>query len=120
MPVTFPFRPQHRIKRGLDFKRAYDAKASARDDLLLMFIAGNGLEHARLGLSVSRKVGNAVVRNQWKRLIREAFRLELSALPPGLDIVTIPVSREAPELAGLRRSLPALVRRAMRRLEKKG
>jgi ribonuclease P protein component len=43
----------------------------------------------RLGLSVSRKVGSAVVRNRVKRLLREAFRTSASALPPGLDLVVV-------------------------------
>ena len=50
----------------------------------------NELTYSRLGLSVSRKVGNAVARNRWKRLIREAFRLSCAELPVGLDLVVRP------------------------------
>ena len=51
----------------------------------------NGLDHARLGISVSRKkVKTAVARNRLKRLIREAFRLSKAELPAGLDLVVVP------------------------------
>jgi ribonuclease P protein component len=115
----FHFRPHHRIRLANDFKRIYAARLTARDDLLLVYAAGNGLEHPRLGLSVSRKVGGAVVRNRWKRLLREAFRLEQRSLPAGVDLVTIPLGREKPELELLRRSLVDVARRAARKLEKK-
>ena len=66
------FRPEDRIRKQADFDRVYQARIYAADDVLVINGGANGLEHARLGLSVSRKVGNAVTRNRWKRLIREA------------------------------------------------
>ena len=52
-----------------------------------MFIRENGLDHNRLGISVSKKVGNSVVRHRLTRLIRESYRLHEDMFSSGLDIV---------------------------------
>jgi ribonuclease P protein component len=107
---------EHRIRSRDDFQRAYRLRCTAADDRLLVFAAPNGLPFPRLGLSVSRKVGNAVVRNRWKRLIREAFRLERESLPAGLDLVVVPRGQTQPSLLALRQSLPRLAGRVVRKI----
>jgi ribonuclease P protein component len=110
------FLPKYRIRRTGEFQRVYTRRCRASDDWLLVFGRANGLDHPRLGLSVSRKVGGAVVRNRWKRLIREAFRLSRPRLPEGVDLVVIPRQGVVPELAALLESLPRLAGRISRRL----
>lgn len=84
------FPPTHRLKSPEDFKRVYDRKRSVSDANLIVYACENALPHARLGVSVSKKVGGAIVRNRFKRLFREAFRLLQHELPPGIDYVLIP------------------------------
>ncbi len=82
---------------------------------MLVFGAASGLPHPRIGLSVSRKVGSAVVRNRWKRLLREAFRLSRERLPDGIDLVVIPRQGVEPELGELMESLPRLAAKLARK-----
>src|SRR5262245_20921175 len=84
------FPKELRIRSQADFDRVYAARVYAADDVLVVNGSLNGGEHSRLGLSVSRKVGNAVTRNAWKRRIREAFRLSREQLPSGIDLVVRP------------------------------
>lgn len=84
------FLSEYHVRQGGDFDRAFRRRRSASDRWIIVYGHPNGLDHPRLGLSVSRRVGGAVVRNRWKRLLREAFRLVRSELPPGLDLIVVP------------------------------
>jgi ribonuclease P protein component len=106
------FMRAYRLRTTAEFRRVYDHRASASDRWLLVFVAPNGLQHPRLGLSVSRKAGNAVARNRWKRLLREAFRLSRPELPQTLDVVVVPRPDAEPALEPLRASLVRLAARA--------
>ena len=112
------FSRELRIRKAAEFDRIYKARNFAADDVLVVNGDANGLPHPRLGLSVSKKVGNAVVRNRWKRLIREAFRLSKEHLPSGVDLVVRPQKGAAPELTAITVSLVALARRIARRATK--
>jgi ribonuclease P protein component len=88
--MSYRFPKSSRLRNTQQFQRVFAARSSVADDTLLLFAVPNDLPHCRLGLSVSKKVGNAVIRNRWKRLIREAFRTTQSVLPYGLDLVVLP------------------------------
>jgi ribonuclease P protein component len=110
------FRRHERIKDPAAFRRAFERKRSASDPFLVVYGVENGLDHPRLGISVSRKkVRRAHDRNRVKRLLREAFRLGKSELPAGVDLVVVP---RGPGLtfAAARAGLPALAQAVARRL----
>ena len=85
---TFP--KSVRLRSQGDFDAVYRGKHYAADGVLVLRAIRNDLQHSRLGLSVSKKVGNAVVRNRWKRMIREAFRQQQHLIPGGMDVVVRP------------------------------
>jgi ribonuclease P protein component len=113
-------RKHEHLRRPADFQAVYDARASVSDAWLLLFAKPNGLPYARLGLSVSRKWGSAVVRNRIRRVFREAFRLSRVELPVGLDLILIPRSPNPPTTPTVQQSLTALARRLARRLGSRG
>lgn len=112
------FPSKHRIRRDSEFRRACRQGMRASDKRLLIYGCKNGFSHSRLGVSVSRRLGGAVVRNRWKRLIREAFRLSRQRLPEGIDLVVVPGGRAEPELPRLMASLATLAARVARKLAK--
>ena len=77
------------LKRNQDFQKVYKNGKSYANKYLVMFVLKNDLEKKRIGISVSKKVGNSVVRHRVTRLIRESFRLNQSQFKNGIDIVVI-------------------------------
>ncbi len=118
-PATRPFRKRHRMSRARDYQAAFGARAASRHGPLLIFSRPNGLAHARLGLSVGRRVGNAVTRNTVKRRLREAFRLlGADGLPPLDLVVTVRPHRPLP-MEVYRGHLRDAIGRAERRWRKR-
>lgn len=107
-----------RIRRSREYQYVARQGRRAASPAFVVLVARARAEHqeARLGLTVSRKVGNAVVRNRVKRRIREWFRHCGSELRDGADIVVI-ARRAAAELPQVEAEdiLGALTRRAMQR-----
>lgn len=107
-----------RLIRQADFDRVHSGQFYAVDRTLVVKAISNGLPITRLGLSVSRRVGNAVVRNHWKRRIREAFRQQRCDLPQGLDLVVRPKKGAVCEFGAITKSLKRLVGKIENRIQK--
>jgi ribonuclease P protein component len=81
-PATpLQFRRRHRLTHAREFQAVYAARVNRGAGPLVVYVRPGELPHWRLGLSVGRRVGNAVERNRIKRLLREAFRLSQPDLP---------------------------------------
>lgn len=77
------------LKKNHQFRFVYQNGKSYANKYLVMIIKENGLGINRIGISVSKKVGNSVVRHRVTRLIRESYRLHESVFNSGLDIVVV-------------------------------
>lgn len=83
------FGAEERLRRGADFERAFKKGVRLDGRLFLLVASGNGTQRSRLGLAAGRVLGSAVARNRARRLAREAFRRNKSAMAAGQDIVLV-------------------------------
>lgn len=77
------------LKKNSDFSVVYKKGKSIADRNLVIYKLENGKDRNRVGISVSKKVGNSVVRHRVKRLIRESYRLQDESFVQGFDLVVI-------------------------------
>ena len=77
------------LKKNRDFQNVYKHGRSYANKTLVMYVLKNDRDGNRVGISVSKKVGNSVVRHHLTRLLRESYRLQEDKFNSGLDIVVI-------------------------------
>lgn len=82
-------RRAHRLRANEDFRRVRRTGRSWAHPLLVLYAAPGTTPDTRIGISVSKRVGGAAVRNKVKRRIREAARDRVAGLEPGWDVVFI-------------------------------
>jgi ribonuclease P protein component len=84
------FRKHERIRHRTEFKRVYEQGKKIRSASFVLYLLHNHQQHhCRLGITASKKLGNAVLRNRCKRLVRELFRRNKEKFPPGSDVIVV-------------------------------
>lgn len=86
---NFSFPKSSRLKTNAEFRRVLKTGCRAGDGLLVVYASKNSSETVRIGISIGKSCGGAVVRNRLKRLVREAFRLNSHAIAAGYDYVVL-------------------------------
>ena len=103
-----------RLCKGAEFQWVFSQKTSVSDKKLVLYLRSNALSHHRIGLCISKKVTKtAPNRNLWKRMLREAFRLDHKSWPGSFDFVLLARTLLPPTLAELRQALLRLVKRGL-------
>jgi len=93
----------HRVRKRRDFERAYEEGKKVVTPEFALFMFPNGTSISRLGITTTRRLGKAVIRNRARRLVREAYRTNQQNVPSGYDMVVVVraplLKRNARELA---------------------
>ncbi len=103
---------QESLKKPSEFSKVYKRGKSFADRNLVLYVFPNDLNHSRLGLSISKKVGNSVKRNRIRRLIKEAYRLNIQTEAHYDFIVIARVNSVNASYENIRKSLMYLFRKA--------
>ncbi|MEO6953559.1 MAG: ribonuclease P protein component [Polyangia bacterium] len=105
----------HRVrKRGAFVEIQRQGKKTSGAGLLMFVLPQRKPGPARLGVTVSRRVGGSVVRNRVRRLVREVFRLNPTWFPPGLDVVFVARPTAGRDLSTIATDIQSICRRAGR------
>ena len=119
LPRRYGFTHAHRLHGDQAFQAVFANKLRKNAGPLSVLALANSLPHHRLGLTVSRRVGNAVKRHRLKRLLREAFRLNQQGWPGAYDLVVVVHPHEALKLAAYTDHLTTAVAQLHRVVEKR-
>ncbi|MBC8590883.1 ribonuclease P protein component [Wansuia hejianensis] len=81
---------QYRLRKNMEFKKVYDCGKNYWNRNLIMYVKTNNLDKTRVGYTITKKIGNSVVRNKIRRRMKEIYRLNFHNIKEGYDIVFIP------------------------------
>ena len=110
------FTKSQRVLSSLRFGEILRRGTCVADGVLVLCALPTQPDHPpRLGVTIPKKTGSAVIRNRWKRLIRESFRTQQDQFPAGFDFIVRPKKGAEPSWQEIQRSIPRLARRATQR-----
>jgi len=119
VPLRNAFGRNQRIIKSREFTKLLRKGSCAADGVLVLFAMPSAESGAtRLGVTIPRRAGNAVMRNRWKRLIRESFRTQQDRIPRGYDYLVRPKKGAEPTWQAVHRSVPGLATKAVNRMGK--
>jgi len=81
--------PSRRVRKRREFEKAYEEGYKVVTPQFALYVRPNDLLESRLGITTTRRLGKAVVRNRARRLVREAYRKNQEKMPPGYDFVVV-------------------------------
>jgi len=81
---------KYKLRKNMEFKKVYSGGKNFWNRNLILYIRKNKLEESRFGVTITKKIGNAVVRNKIKRRIKEIYRLNMYRIKDGYDLIFIP------------------------------
>lgn len=79
-----------RLRKNAEFKKVYIGGKNFWNRNLILYIKKNKLEESRFGITITKKIGNAVVRNKIRRRVKEIYRLNLYRIKDGYDLILLP------------------------------
>lgn len=80
----------YRLRNNMEFKKVYNGGKNYWNRNLVLYVRKNNLENSRVGYSITKKIGNSVVRNKVRRRMKEIYRLNFNNIKSGYDIILIP------------------------------
>ncbi len=79
-----------RLRKNMEFKKVYKFGKNYWNRNLILYVRKNGLEDTRVGYTITKKIGNSVVRNKLRRRMKEIYRLNFHRIKKGYDLIFIP------------------------------